>query len=344
MPTETSLDRRFRKVCFCHKVSYAPRRYGLELATINKNVISFLSENPDLSRNYLNGSTREVPWEERKCKRQKMCSVSTTSTLHKNTNNSATNVTEDSSHVSLELFIKYDDLLAKPVVLALHDLYAVLWTSDANFKSAFQYIIRKIFHTDVTNTVKGLVQKRIYWNEFLCTSFTTPSIVEMLSREFESISSILAAIHLSFIDQFDETTERLSLNSWGLAHDRTRMAYDHLYYSLRIPAGARMFVTKDATGVGMFLLFVSYFQGVLSFKRKEGMHVTYESEAWSNALNHMIRLGSRFFGVLTDVIVNEDISPTDSTSITDRERNRKMSLLNFSTYVPATKLPKASNA
>ena len=49
-----------------------PRRYGLELATINKNVISFLSENPDLSRNYLNGSTREVPWEERKCKRQKM--------------------------------------------------------------------------------------------------------------------------------------------------------------------------------------------------------------------------------------------------------------------------------
>ena len=101
-----------------------------------------------------------------------------------------------------------------------------------------------------------------------------------------------------------------------------------------------MFVTKDATGVGMFLLFVSYFQGVLSFKRKEGVHVTYESEAWSNALNHMIRLGSRFFGVLTDVIVNEDINPTDSTSITDRERNRKMSLLNFSTYIPATKLQK----
>ena len=55
----------------------------------------------------------------------------------------------------------------------------------------------------------------------------------------------------------------------------------------------------------MFLLFVSYFQEMTSFQRKENTHVLYENDQWQNALNQMIRLGSRFYGVLTAVIVNE---------------------------------------
>ena len=157
------------------------------------------------------------------------------------------------------------------------------------------------------------------------------------------MSSILAALHLSFVDQFDEKSKRLALKSWGLDCERISMAYDHLYYTLRIPNAARIFVWKDSTNLGLFLHFVSYFQEMTSFERKEQNHVLYENNEWQSALNQIIRLGTRFFGILNESIINEDISFTGGDSVTtlkSRKESAKKSLLNFSLYVTGSKLQK----
>ena len=69
----------------------------------------------------------------------------------------------------------------------------------------------------------------------------------------------------------------------------------------------------------------------------------YENDQWQNALNQMIRLGSRFYGVLAAVIVNEDVSFTGNdsqTTLKERKKSAKASLLNFSVYVSPNKLQK----
>ena len=329
------------------RITVSSGRYSsAQLATINKNIVTFLHENPDLGRNYLNFTIREDAWQERSSKRQKL-SYNTVLTQYKaenDNNNSTMDVDNEDEHVSIELLIKYDDLLPKPIVLALHDLYAVLWTSDASFKSTFSIYYVKNLPSRCYKYVQGIGTDDDLLERLFCVQvFTTPSIVEMLSLKFDCISSILAGLHLSFVDQFDEKSKRLALSSWGIANERTRLAYDHLYYMLRIPVAARIFVWKDSTSIGLFLLFVSYFQEMTSFQRKENTHVLYENDQWQNALNQMIRLGSRFYGVLTAVIVNEDVSFTGNdsqTTLKERKKSAKASLLNFSEYVSPNKLQK----
>ena len=112
-------------------------------------------------------------------------------------NNSTMDVDNEDEHVSIELLIKYDDLLPKPIVLALHDLYAVLWTSDASFKSTFSIYYVKNLPSRCYKYVQGIGTDDDLLERIFCVQvFTTPSIVEMLSLKFDCISSILAGLHL----------------------------------------------------------------------------------------------------------------------------------------------------
>eukprot|EP00943_MAST-04B_sp_MAST-4B-sp1_P007495 g7495.t1 len=339
-PKEKSDLEKFRSVTTFDITSGTNRM--VQLATINKNIITFLMENPDLGRNYLNNSIREDAWKERSSKRQKM--TYTSAIVNKNTSRGPLGTLADDRRVSIELLIKYDDVLAKPVVLALHDLYAVLWTSDATFKSIFSIYYIKNLPNRCYKYMQGIGTDGELLERVFCVQvFTTPSIVDMLSLKFNCMSSILAALHLSFVDQFDEKSKRLALKSWGLDCERISMAYDHLYYTLRIPNAARIFVWKDSTNLGLFLHFVSYFQEMTSFERKEQNHVLYENNEWQSALNQIIRLGTRFFGILNESIINEDISFTGGDSVTtlkSRKESAKKSLLNFSLYVTGSKLQK----
>ena len=215
---------------------------------------------------------------------------------------------------ALEACICNDELLPKEVIKELHMMYATLWATDADFKTSFSLFYTQNLPSRCYKFSQGVGTDDESLEKLFCVQvFTTPSIVEKLCVENELLAGTLAAIHLSFVNSFRNNLVRsahiipkLKLDSWALKHDRHNLSYEHLYYTLRIPAGMKLFVWQTPANVGLFLWHLSCFQRMSTYTRKCGNHTEYESDEWQRALSCLIGMTTRFFHTMTTNLALED--------------------------------------
>ena len=273
---------------------------GLNIVSCgNETILHCLRKSPVEAREYLlDVVARESGWESRESKRQKLAGQGARERVR--------NMTDG---VPLETWVSNGELLSTPLTAALHDLYATLWAADSRFKTSFSQSYTNNLPSRCYRYVLGVGTEDNSLEKLFCVQvFTTPSIVEKLAKEDNLFTGILASIHLSFLNSFHTETNLLRLNDWPLKHDRHSISYEHLYYSLRIPAGMHWFLWESPSHMGMFVRLLSYFQGIDQYRRQTGHHVEFESEDWKAAFTHSLGLARRFFHTLVDGIVSADLA------------------------------------